>query len=141
MNAIAEDLWPADLAKEKVQTPVSILRAQAGHLGQKTSNLVEGRVDTLAREGRIYHRFLLVAPALDNYSYELFRISHEATMYPIIVEEDPQTQITPNLRIDQRKKLSSEEAFVEWLRGALSSQQTKRVVESLVSQSTDWTKH
>jgi hypothetical protein len=139
MNAIAEDLWPADLAKQNVQTPVSILRAQAAHLGQKTSNLVEGRVDTLSREGRIYHRFLLVAPALDNYSYELFRISHEATMYPIVVEEEPRA--SDNLRINTRKMLSSEDEFVDWLRSALSSEQTRRVVESLFSQSTDWTKH
>jgi hypothetical protein len=120
MNAIAEYLWPSDIAKDKVQTPVSILRAQAAHLGQKTSNLVEGRVDTLAREDRIYHRSKLVAPALDNYSYELFRISQPATMYPIQVEDEPRVPLGP-IQVEKRI-LSSDDDFVIWLRGVLASE-------------------
>jgi hypothetical protein len=139
MNAIAEDLWPSDIAKDKVQTPVSILRAQAAHLGQKTSNLVEARVDTLASDDRIYHRFKLVAPALDNYTYELFRISHLVTMYPIVVEEEPDQTQRERLLKHGRKTLASEEDFVNWLRMVLASEKTKRVVEALVSQSADWT--
>ena len=139
MNAIADDLWPSDIAKEKVQTPVSILRAQAARLGQKTSNLVEGRVDTLAREDMIYHRFNLVAPALDNYTYELFRISHPATMYPIRVEEEPAQSQMEQLNPSKRKRLTSEQEFVDWLRSVLANEQTRRVVEALASQSADWT--
>lgn len=139
MNAIAEDLWPSDIAKEKVSTPISILRAQAARLGQKTGNLVEGRVDTLAREDRIYHRFRLLAPALDNYTYELFRVSHPATMYPIRVEEEPDQTQREKLISSKRKMIHSEDEFVEWLRSVLASELTRRVVEALVSQSADWT--
>jgi hypothetical protein len=139
MNAIAEDLWPTDIAVDKVQTPVSILRAQAARLGQKTRNLVEGRVDTLAREGRIYHRLKLVAPALDNYTYDLLRISHRATIYPIRVDDEPERNVNERPVPARRKLLRTEEEFVKWLRSALASEQTRRVVEALVSQSADWT--
>jgi hypothetical protein len=132
MNAISEDLWRNDLAMERIQTPVSILRAQAAKLGQKTRNLVEGRVDTLSREGRIYHRFGLVAPALDNYAYDLFTISHPVTMYPIRVDREAEPQGWQN-------PLATEAEFVEWLRSALGSKQARRVVDALISQSSDWT--
>jgi hypothetical protein len=148
MNAILEDLWPCDLAQERLHTPASILKAQAAKLGQKTRNLVEGRVETLSREGRIYQSFILVAPALDNYSYNLFRISHPITMYPIRVEHEPETEEQPDeeffdnifmrSREKQWKTLESEEAFVSWLRSVLGSRHTKRVVDALVSQSSDY---
>ena len=132
-----EDLWPSDIAAEKIQTPVSILRTQAARLGQKTSNLVEGQVDTMAHERRIIHRFRLVAPALDNFAYDLFRISHPATLYPITIDGEPEDTAYKIIPIGGRQ-LNSEKELVEWLREVFASKETKRIVSSIVSQSAAW---
>ena len=69
------DLW-GDIAPSAVRTPASILREQASLLGAKTKNTIEGQVETWTSGSKLYHSFNLVVPALDNYSYELFKISH-----------------------------------------------------------------
>ncbi len=122
MNAVSEDLWPPDIAADVPITPVNILKAQASRIGEKTRNIVEGRVDTNVVRDRLIHSFKLVAPALGNYSYELFRISHDVKVYPVTVEPWDQ-------------KVASEEEFVEWLRARLASPETHSVVGSLLAQS------
>src|SRR5881296_859505 len=79
------DLW-GEIQPPDVRTPVSILREQAALLGQKTKNLVEASVETTSSGGTFYHTFKLVAPALDNYTYQLFRIRHGIQLYPVYVE-------------------------------------------------------
>jgi len=63
----------------------------------------------------------LVVPALENYSYVLFKIWHEIDIYPVHV----------GLPIDD---LVSEEAFVRWLGQKLSSAETKRIIGNLLAQ-------
>jgi len=119
MNAIAEDLWPSDIAAD---VPVNILKAQASRIGEKTKNIVEGAVRTSSDSGEMIHSFRLVAPALDNYSYELFRITHPVTLYPVFVPAEG-------------RLLRSEDDFVSWLKEQLSSPQTRQIVSSLIAQS------
>ena len=86
------DLWPDELATAERQPPVAILRTQAALLGRKTRNLVIGRVTTpsvgqtlfshLAPTPFVYV-FQLVAPALNDYTYDLFSISHGVDLYPV----------------------------------------------------------
>jgi len=121
MNAIAEDLWPSDIAADVPVTPVNILKAQAARIGEKTKNIVEGAVRT-SSSGDMIHSFRLVAPALDNYSYELFRISHSVALYPVTV-------------LPTGRTLRSEDDFVSWLKEQLSSPQTRQIVSSLIAQS------
>jgi hypothetical protein len=86
-NAIP-DLWP-DLEQSQITPPVAILREQAAALGKKTRYLLEGCVDTsvvkrpLEDTRSFRHRFLVVAPSLDGYSYELFWIEHGVGQYPV----------------------------------------------------------
>jgi hypothetical protein len=122
MNAISEDLWPPDIADEIPVTPASILKAQASRIGEKTKNIIEGRVDTTSSGEGMVHSFRLVAPALDNYSYELFRITHSIRLYPVTV-------------MYSGRSLRSEQELVAWLRELLSSPETKRIVGSLIAQS------
>lgn len=131
-NAIP-DLWP-DIEQSNVVPPLAILREQAAALGNKTGHLLEGEVKTRIDEaGSLIHSFYVVAPTLDNYSYRLFFMSHGADLYPVTA---------PHLRrMDPGRgpypptvKIKSEKALLDYLREALSSERTKRIVGSLLAQ-------
>jgi hypothetical protein len=119
--ATLKDFW-GDIAPSAVRSPAAILREQAAFLGAKTRNLIEARVVTDAAFGEIRHRFLLVVPALDHYSYQLFRIEHDANLYPVTVESEPPV------------RLESERDFINWLQATLSSDHTKKIVGNLLAQ-------
>jgi hypothetical protein len=114
------DLW-GEITPTAVRTPVSILKEQASLLGAKTSHIVEGKVGTQISGTGFFHSFNVVVPALDNYSYELFRIWHEVDPYPVRV-------------VSGAGKLEDEEAFVNWLGRELSSPETKRIIGNLLAQ-------
>jgi hypothetical protein len=116
------DLW-GGFQPAEVRSPLSILRQQASLLGDKTGHLVEARVDSRAQYKEFFHSFRLVVPALDDYTYELFRISHTIDLYPISVRWK-----------DERVELETEEAFVDWLSSCLSSEATKRIISTLMAQ-------
>jgi hypothetical protein len=114
------DLW-GDIAPSAVRTPASILREQGSLLGAKTNHLIEGQVETQISGRTFYHSFNLVVPALENYSYELFKIYHGVNIYPV--------QVGPPI-----DGLANEEAFVTWLGQKLSSPETKRIIGNLLAQ-------
>jgi hypothetical protein len=116
------DLW-GEIAPSAVRTPVSILREQASLLGSKTKNTIEGKVESRVPGSLLYHSFNLVVPALDNYTYELFQISHDVNLYPVHVE-----------RRSSYDELRNEEAFVSWLGQKLSSADTKGIIGNLLAQ-------
>jgi len=119
--ATLTDFW-GDIAPSAVRSPAAILRQQAALLGTKTKNLIEATVVTEAAFGEIRHRFLLVVPALDSYSYQLFRIEHGVNLYPVMVEGEPPV------------RLDSEHDFIKWLQATLSSDHTKKIVGNLLAQ-------
>lgn len=147
------DLWAEDIAETVIKTPVAILKEQASLLGKKTQNIVVGEViSTQAQSEKIRHRFNVVAPALGNYSFELFSISHNMDLYPleISIDEKIYTELSSgetaiSKLIDQQKKKSwhtvsadSEDMLVEFLGGILKSNRTKHVVQALLAQSTQY---
>jgi len=114
------DLW-GEIAPSAVRTPASVLREQASLLGTKTRHAIEGQVETQIAGNTFYHYFNLVVPALENYSYELFKISHEVSLYPVHVGyPDPDA--------------NDEESFLRWLGQKLSSPETKRIIGNLLAQ-------
>src|ERR1017187_2549555 len=117
------DFWGEILTAKVRRTPLVALREQAALLGPKTKNLVEATVDTRVSEGTFIHRFSLVVPVLDGYTYELFAVTHGIRLYPVRVRE---TKLT----------LPSEAAFLSWLRRELSSAKTKTIIANLLAQAT-----
>jgi hypothetical protein len=107
-----------------VDTPARMMREQASLLGRKTENVVEATVDTTTNRGDFVHSFDLVVPALDHYTYELFRIRHGVDLYPVYVDSPSFKQV----------ELKTKDAFKAWLQERLSSPDTKRIVVSLVAQ-------
>ena len=131
-NAIP-DLWP-DIEQSKVVPPLAILREQAAALGNKTGHLLEGRVNTRTGEdGNFIHSFYVVAPTLDNYTYNLFSISHGANAYPVTVSR-PQRMGPDNRPLPETLIINSEKELLDYLREVLNSEKTKGIVGSLLAQ-------
>lgn len=120
--ALQPDYWGV-IESLSSRTPVAILREQASLLSAKTGNLLERQVKTTVVGTRFFHSFRLVAPALDRYTYGLFTVSHDVSMYPASAD-------------DVAPRLSDEAEFTAWLRTELSSPETKRVVSTLLAQVT-----
>lgn len=116
------DLW-GGFEPAEVRTPLSILRQQAALLGDKTNHLVEARVNTHTSGPYINHAFNLVVPALEDYTYQLFQMSHGIELYPVVLDST-----------HKYLKLENEEAFVGWLSSCLSSETTKRIIGNLMAQ-------
>lgn len=122
--AAKTDLW-GDLAPLDVRPPVAILREQAALLGAKTKNLIRAKVETTVVRGDLSHSFDLVAPTLDNYTYELFRVYHGVRdLYPV------------KLLDDRKLSLKTEQELVDWLGAKLSSDETKKLIGNLLAQVT-----
>ena len=144
MSSQIKDLWPESI---KVKTdeiaPVTILKQQAAFLGKKTKNLVEAHVETRKTDYQrlLQHSFYLVAPALDFYKYILFRVEHHATSwYPLqitdLLTENGKASIEHvESNRQSRYEVGSEEKFIEKLKEIFASQETQRVIESLIAQS------
>src|SRR5690349_3818268 len=98
-----QDLWPSDFGESPLMTPVAILRTQGNLLGEKTSNIVVGRVSTFASSsdphGFRHILYLFCAPLA--YQAELVTVDHGIELYPVtihatgskdeIVASDPET--------------------------------------------------
>src|SRR5437016_3185820 len=104
--ATQTDLW-GDLQTEGIRTPVAILREHAALLAPRPRTSLRRKVQTHPQPGAIFiHTFNLVVPALDNYTYELFRVQHPMGLYPVYPATGP--------------RLDNEETRKTWLRKTLS---------------------
>ncbi|PZN82097.1 MAG: hypothetical protein DM484_07035 [Candidatus Methylumidiphilus alinenensis] len=137
------DIWAEDIGITTVKTPVAILKEQASLLGRKTQNLVVGEVISSSQdaieEPKITQRFNIKAPALGNYRYNLFSISHGIDIYPLTIylENSIVSELaTTNLILGSHnpRLIRSEEEFLGILNRILKSKRTKQVVHALLAQ-------
>ena|SRR5689334_13433918 len=130
MQNHSQDLWPEDIGSPiDLTAPVNILKEQAALLGDKTHNIVEAEVKTefVDHDSALRHYFYLVAPALNHYRYRLFRIKHQPTnFYPI--------EIT-GAALKEPSIINSEDELREVLKNLFFSEQTRRIIQSLIAQS------
>jgi hypothetical protein len=123
-----ENLWPIDFGEIPEKTPVAILREQGRALGERTSNIVVGRVET-ERTGdeKFAHVFTL-------YCSPLGVTLHFLCVYHAVVNVYP-TEIqvlgdqTPLLRA------ATPEEFAGHLKEIFSRDKTKKTIASLLAQS------
>ncbi len=84
MSEPTRNLWPA--TKINVLSPIAILRQQATYLREATQGILEAEVAVVKGEPWTISSFWIIAPALDRYRFELFKIAHNATdPYPVQV--------------------------------------------------------
>ena len=122
------DLWP-EIETENIVTPLAILRYQAGQLRTKTKGLIEAEVRTQQTEyGWVLHHFVLIAPALERYEYEIATFQHGVTLvYP--VNADSQTE--------NERECSNQNELLEAVSKILRSDRVRSVISSLIAQSLD----
>jgi hypothetical protein len=136
MAGTSRDLWPEIATTQTLTTPLTILKEQAAALAKKTNGLLEARVDTQSYAGGGFvHSFKIVAPALDNYVYELFKVRHSVLLYPVEVSADATgSSLPPSIRLSLHKGANTEDEFLEQLKVVLSSDQTSKVISALLAQ-------
>ncbi|GAB3963888.1 hypothetical protein GCM10028806_00560 [Spirosoma terrae] len=127
-----QNLWP-DFAIEKTKSPKAILKEQAGYLMEKTNNVLSAEIETSQSDGKIIHRFYIVAPAMDNYRYQIFTVTHGVIYYPVAVEWESPTSHWPIVEIEQTAQ--NEEEFIRILKEVFNNGETIRIISSLLSQS------
>ena len=124
MTATIENLWPDFTTDAVVRSPKTVLREQASFLGKRTKNILTGNIRTESYQGRFSHNFQIVAPNLNNYTYTLFTIVEEDIFgFPCKFQDETFFSI------------KTEEELLERLKNIFSSDETKKVINSLMSQS------
>ena len=95
-------LWPDDLVRGDLVVPLTILQEQAMMLATITDGLVKADVRLMQRvtestkekkaNDEFIYGFYLLAPLLDNYSYRLFMIFRDATLFPVYFQVDQEIE-------------------------------------------------
>lgn len=87
-----ENLWPDISALgDFVGTPKMLLENLAEQLREKYKNILEAKVESYSGTGYFINNgfvltFSIVAPMLNNYEYELFRVEHDLLLESIICD-------------------------------------------------------
>ena len=120
-----QNLWP-DFTIETTKSPKTILKEQAGHLMEKTNNVLSAEVDTSQSKEKIFHNFYIVAPAINNYRYRVLLLTHEVFFYPLEI-------IWVEKAVQYGAK--NQDEFLNILSEIFNAPETVRVISSLLSQS------
>lgn len=125
-----ESLWPA-ITLEGATTPKSILAEQANILAEMTKNVLKAyivRVET-EKTDTIKFKFQIIAPVLNNYTYDLFYVRYNLLqIYPI--ELEVYSKIIVEIR-----EVSNEKDFKENIQSIFSAPKTIQVIKALYAQS------
>jgi hypothetical protein len=129
------DLWPADLNATVPDTPVSVIRAQANVLTERTEKQIVGEVNSIrsANDTNFKYSFDLYVPAI-RYRYTLFTLSYGIQGYP--VEISPDAAIAKEIASPDLFFLplnaASEAEFVSILEKIFRAETTRRAINSLL---------
>lgn len=123
---MAKNLWGSLPNVEKLRTPHTVLQEQASLLAELTGGLLLGQVhrDQAASSFKLTLR--INAPALNNYSYTVLKVSHPIELYPLHVDNETRASAT--------KKCNTEEEFEQVLGSILASNEVQRVIAGLLAQ-------
>lgn len=120
-----DNFW-GDIPKaENIKTPRSILKEQISYLEQGTDGLLTGKLTVSTDDdGDIRTTMLIIAPALNNYSYEVTELFHSIALYPLHIHH-PRNGWIP---------CQNESEFKIALRDILQSETIKRIISGLLAQ-------
>ena len=92
-----------------------------------TGGVVRAEVTSAGGGGSLTHQLYLVAPALDNYRFLVLTVAHDINIYPcrLLSAVNPGTWV----------ECGDEQDFENKLGTVLSNPKTRRIIESLISQS------
>jgi len=123
----AENLWGSLEGFKIIKTPLLILREQAELLTQATQGILQGYIHVKPEGGNNELSFYIIAKQQNQYKYEVLRITHGVKIYPVKVGNLVESK--------GWKNCENEAIFLGEIRSILSSQETRKIIESLLSQS------
>jgi hypothetical protein len=119
------NLWGELPAIENLKAPAQVLREQAMLLAEQTRGVLIGKVEQIS-DADLAYDLDIRAPALNNHSVNLLRVTHPITLYPVRVY----------FRLAQTTKelweCPAESDYLKALEGVLGSPETKKVLASLL---------
>ena len=124
---MSENLWPNVFPPPGVRTPVSILREQALALGEVTSNIVLGGVDSSATSSGEFRHELYLRSAGLNYLTPLLSIAHTIDLYPVTIATDGPGGVV--------RKAADPSELMACLKDLFSTPQVTKTIASLIAQS------
>ncbi len=122
-----ENLWGSLDSFKITKTPLSIVREQGTLLTEATKGILQGYVKIDSESGTISFSFSIIAMRLNQYKYELLRVQHGIKIYPVLVRSTTKEKAW--------KKCDNETSFLAAIKSILSSTETRKIIESLLSQS------
>jgi hypothetical protein len=134
-------LWPDDLPTDIQKPPRVLLLEQALHLKKQTNSRLTGdvikRTVTHPDPVTFNYSFVLIAPALGNYSYSLINFDHPVELYPVkIIVDDKMKAALPELFPKERTIMAKdEEEFLMIVGKIFNSECTRKIITGLLSQS------
>ena len=111
---------------DEITPPITILKKQAEILETQTKGTLKGLVWHFVTVNKISIRLDILAQNLDDYSMTVLRIEQPLNIYPLRIFNE----IT-----NEEHKVENEEEFISTLRSILSSNDVKRVIKEIFSQS------
>jgi hypothetical protein len=134
-------LWPDDLKGETQKPPRVLMLEQALFLKHQTNSILTAdvikRTVTHPSPVTFNYSFVLIAPALGNYSYSLINFDHPVELYPVkvIVDEEMKASL-PDLFPKERTVIAKdEEEFLKIVGEIFKSERTRKIISGLLSQS------
>ncbi len=118
------DLWPKDILDAKERVPATILREQASLIQEKTDYKIYGAVSTAGSENLFVHTFNLIPGGMGNYKFELLRVEHTQSMYPVRIFSHASEEVIT---------AADEDQFMERLRELFASKATRNVLQTLAN--------
>ena len=121
-----QNLWPTDFGEVTQKTPVSILREQGMALGERTANIVVGRVESGegGTKDRFRHLFHLYCAPL-GYRLPLLDVEHDIELYPVSIAVQGQQSV----------RADTPEQFTARLKEIFAQEKVKKMIASLMAQS------
>jgi len=134
MSTATIDLWGPEITIKR-QTPLTILRAQAVLLEQKTGGILRGKIQTTIVDNSTKHELLVFAPLLDNYSLAILSATHHVDLvYPVHVSS---RGLDLEFSGTGTRTAEAQVQFVELLAHILVSPYVRGVLDSLIAQSNE----
>lgn len=127
MPRTIQDVIPTPFEPPQQKAPIDVLRAVANLLGRQTNEKVLGTVRTVPIDDKLVHSFRARVPALDDYTFELFRVVQESPLrlYPVKVSSHFQ---------DAELVATDEQELVDSLAGLFQSAGVRQAVAALLAQ-------
>ena len=119
------DLWPDQFGTLSLPPPILTLKEQASIISNKTGGRIVAEVATGRHGNDFAHTFFLIAPFLDDYRYQLFRVIHPVELYPLELDVDV---------MERSFECKTAEEFQDVLRTVFASPQTIKVIRAILAQ-------